>query len=176
MASVRTVFWRQAATLLLILLLFVGLPLYASTDSFMTWLCRAAREEEWKCAPTILFACAEHYQWSGRNRRAIETFEQFLEAWPVHPRAPEAFLNYLELYSEGVSGQFTKDEALRYHKLFYEIYPKVTKKHGKPHPKFYVYWTKVRDHYILKYRGAVPPTDPKPPDYEGPLEQQEGKK
>lgn len=92
MATVRKVFWRQAAALFLILLLLVGLPLYVSTDSFMTRLCRTARERKWESAPAIVYGCAEYYQWTSRNRRAVETFEQFLEAWPDHRRAPEALL------------------------------------------------------------------------------------
>lgn len=94
----------------------------------------------------------------------------------LHPRAPEAFLSYLELYSEGQSGQFIKDEAIKYHTLFYEIYPKVTKKYGKPHPNFYVYWEKIKNNYIIKYRAMPPNVAPKPPEFRGPIELEEGKK
>lgn len=110
------------------------------------------------------------YDWKGKFDGKEKT------GWGIlHPRAPEAFLNYLELYSEKQSGQFIKDEAMKYYTLFYEIYPKLTKQYGKPHPNFYVYWDKIKNYYIMKHRGVPPQVAPRPKDYPGPIEQQEGK-
>lgn len=112
-------------------------------------------------------------EWSGKFEG---TPKSGYTGWGIlHPRGPEAFFNYLDLYQEGKSGQFIKDEAAKYYILFYEIYPKLTKKHGKPHPKFYVYWEKIKNGFIMKYKGQVQPVAPRPPEYDPPIEQSEGK-
>ncbi|MBI3831459.1 MAG: hypothetical protein HY291_18210 [Planctomycetes bacterium] len=119
------------------------------------------------------YADTGRMEWSGKFENTGKTP---YTGWGImHPRAPEAFFNYLDLYQEGKSGQFIKDEAAKYYVLFYEMYPKIAKKHGKPHPQFYVYWDKIKNGFIMKYKGPMPHVDPKPPEYEGPIEQKEGK-
>ena len=88
----------------------------------------------------------------------------------MHPRAPETFYEYIHQYeSLGHSGQFIKDEAAKYHLLFHKLYPQIAKSKGKPHPRFYIYWEKIKDRFIMKHRGMLP-TDvlPKPKDFPGP--------
>lgn len=84
----------------------------------------------------------------------------------LHPRAPEAYFEYLKLYQGKESSQFTSFEGANYHTLFYEMYPIFTKTQ-KVHPKFYVYWDRVANWIDRKF-VEIPPVRPKPADMEGP--------
>ena len=61
---------------------------------------------------------------------------------PMHPDAPDAFWNYLDLYRPTKSGQFIKMECGNYFRLFYlwHMYYSGT---NKPHPKFMKHWPKI---------------------------------
>lgn len=88
---------------------------------------------------------------------------------PLHPRAPEAFYNYMQLYGPTVSDQFEGRMARHYYDLFYTKYGRMTRT-WKPHPKFYVYWDKIKI-MCMKWKGDPPPDVPPRPDgYEGPPE------
>ncbi|MCZ7648739.1 MAG: hypothetical protein M5U26_26360 [Planctomycetota bacterium] len=92
--------------------------------------------------------------------------------WSIwHERSPETFYNYLELNSNYNSEQSISELSRLYHILFYEQYMRMTRG-TRPHPKFYVFWDRVRDRYVMKWRGATPlQVLPKPADMEGPPEE-----
>lgn len=87
----------------------------------------------------------------------------------MHPRAPEAFYSYIQLYGPTVSDQFEGREAYHYYDLFHEKYRRYAKD-GKwlPHPNFYVFWEKMKL-IIMKNRARTPPIPmTKPEKYPGP--------
>ena len=89
--------------------------------------------------------------------------------WGIfHPRAPEAFYEYLELNASWVSQQYRAEMGRDYHKLFHDLYPYYKRTRGKPHPNFYIYWTTIRERYVVKDRRGVPQTRSKPKGYLGP--------
>jgi hypothetical protein len=59
---------------------------------------------------------------------------------PAHPRAPEAYMNYLELYEPLNSSQYTGDRCWEYYTLLYEW---MIRKTGKPNENFKKYWDRV---------------------------------
>lgn len=68
---------------------------------------------------------------------------------PLHPRAPEAYWKYLEIYDTQVlSKQPFFQEVYKFYRLFYEWYISHSPQ-KKPHPMFSVYWAKIR--YRLKH-------------------------
>jgi hypothetical protein len=69
---------------------------------------------------------------------------------PEHPRAPEAFYNYLVLYDTLESSQFTHAECENYFRLFYTW---MLYKTRKVHPNFSKYWPKI---VILATRRSYP--------------------
>lgn len=90
----------------------------------------------------------------------------------LHERAPEAYYNFLLIYQPLNTDQTTSLMAANYHLLFHELYKRYDPdKKYKPHPKFYKYWAKISDRMInRKYTtGKNLATDPKPPEYEGPI-------
>jgi hypothetical protein len=104
-------------------------------------------------------------EWNGKYDGKTKT------GWgPTHPRAPEAYCNYLELDRPYTSAQMTSLDAAFYKILFFDLYAQLTKS-PRPHPKFYVYWERVERMIDPRFTAALrayrkPP--PKPPDYEGP--------
>ena len=101
-------------------------------------------------------------KWSGK-------FDgQTKKGWGIlHPRACDAYWEYLQVFQPLNSASFTGVEAYRYKILFYDIYSEYNKD-GKPHPKFYRYWNKISQRMIAPAHMQVPPVDPAPPGYEGP--------
>jgi hypothetical protein len=63
---------------------------------------------------------------------------------PLHPRAPEAYFNFLALYEVQNSSQFTQERCWEYYRLFYTWSIAFSPDH-KPHPCFNKYWPKVKD-------------------------------
>ncbi len=63
---------------------------------------------------------------------------------PMHPRAPEAFYNYILLYDPIHSNQFTKQEIENYHRLFY-TWCRVWGPDHKVHPLYMKYWPKLAE-------------------------------
>jgi hypothetical protein len=63
---------------------------------------------------------------------------------PLHPRAPEAFYEYILLYNPTHSSQFTKAEISNYYRLFFTWCRQRGPEH-KVHPMFMKYWPKLRD-------------------------------
>ena len=61
---------------------------------------------------------------------------------PMHPRAPEAYYNYLEMVDIADSSQFTHNECENYYRLFYTWMRRNSPDH-KVHPDFNKYWKKV---------------------------------
>jgi hypothetical protein len=79
--------------------------------------------------------------------------------WGVlHPRAPEAYWNYLCLEESFTSGQQIHKLASFYPTLFWTIYGQETRGNS-PHPKLYVYWGKTRIPRMLqlKFGGWTQP-------------------
>lgn len=106
-----------------------------------------------------------YYRWTGKWDAKKK------KGWGIlHPRACEVFYRYLKLYRKDHSRQRTSLEARNYYKLFYEMYPMVRRKWG-PHPKFYVYWKRIRERFIKPGRmGGIPRPAPKPASMSGPEE------
>jgi hypothetical protein len=75
---------------------------------------------------------------------------------PCHPRAPEAYYNYLQLkFSEtNESNQYLSEIAWRYYTLLYDMASYASPDH-KPNPNFNVYWQKVKN--IGERGGFRPP-------------------
>ena len=72
---------------------------------------------------------------------------------PAHPRAPEAYYNYMELYEVLNSAQYTGLKCWQYYALLYDW----MKKYGpdkKPNPMFKAYWDKIQ---ILGRKSLFPP-------------------
>jgi hypothetical protein len=67
---------------------------------------------------------------------------------PCHPRACEAYYNYLELEAPYTSSQQIHKLASFYPVLFVTIYMREARS-TLPHPKFYVYWSRTR---VERYR------------------------
>ena len=106
--------------------------------------------------------------WSGKFEGDRKTG---YTGWGIlHPRACEAYNEYLQLLAQDASKQRRGEEAIRYHTLFYVIYPKIAKSKGRtPHPKFYVYWEKIDERLIQPARlSNRPKPKPKPAGFEGP--------
>lgn len=72
---------------------------------------------------------------------------------PAHPRAPEAYMNFLELYEPLNSSQFTSDRCWQYYALLYDWMIRKGPT-GKPNPNFKLYWDKV---VILARKSNRPP-------------------
>ena len=64
---------------------------------------------------------------------------------PLHPRAPEAYWNYIELMSSrtNASAEFVQTEAEAFNRLFYS-WMKVHSPDHRYHPQFGKYWRKIR--------------------------------
>ena len=77
---------------------------------------------------------------------------------PMHPRAPEAYWDYMEIYDTmtSASEQFVQQAAFKYYRLFYTWMISHTPEH-RPHPRFNVYWGKIRER--LARRAVYWPPD-----------------
>jgi hypothetical protein len=62
---------------------------------------------------------------------------------PEHPRAPEAFYQYLEIKRRDSTSQNWKGECSNYYRLFY-TWMRYYSKSRKPHPLFNKYWPAIR--------------------------------
>lgn len=85
---------------------------------------------------------------------------------PMHIRAPEAFYEYIQLYSPTHSSQFTKSEICNYYRLFFTWCR--TRGDHKVHPNFMKYWPKLRDLAMQDkhpWPADVPPNVPGAPVY-----------
>lgn len=73
---------------------------------------------------------------------------------PLHPRAPEAYYEYLELMNNASSesGQHIREECFNYYRLFYTWMIQQGPSH-KAHPNFNCYWGKIRK--IMDRTGRV---------------------
>jgi hypothetical protein len=84
--------------------------------------------------------------------------------WGVlHPRAPEAYYNYLYLESPFTSSQQIHKLATFYPTLFWTIYCQEARS-TTPHQRLYVYWTptRVKRYFDRRYGGWTEPP-PRPP-------------
>ena len=91
---------------------------------------------------------------------------------PVHPRAPEAFYEYITLYSPTHSSQFVKAEVSNYYRLFFTWCRQRGPDH-KVHPNFMKYWPKLRDlaeHDHHQWPTDVSPSAPGAPQYDPKLD------
>lgn len=70
---------------------------------------------------------------------------------PLHPRAPEAYWRYLELFEVEHSSQFTHAECCNYYRMFYTWMLR-NADNRRPHPQFNVYWPKIKN---LMSRGRA---------------------
>ena len=63
---------------------------------------------------------------------------------PLHPRAPEAFWEYLQTGYPLKSGEVTAKECEKYYDLFYDWMIRNSPER-EPHPLFNKYWMKIRE-------------------------------
>lgn len=82
--------WGKIFRFGVIPLVILAIPIYLSTNGFMTWLFEKAYKDKWPSAPTITFKCAGYYRWTFREDRAVEVYKIFYERWPQHELMPEA--------------------------------------------------------------------------------------
>jgi hypothetical protein len=78
---------------------------------------------------------------------------------PMHPRAPEAYYRYLDLFEVEHSSQFTHAECCNYYRLFYTWVLRNASDH-RPHPRFNVYWPKIKN--LMSRRPLPWPPDVEP--------------
>jgi hypothetical protein len=74
---------------------------------------------------------------------------------PLHPRAPEAYYNFILFYDVLNSSQFTQERCWEYYRLFY-IWHITYSPDRKPHPNFNKYWPKIKDLGEKSPRGWPP--------------------
>ncbi len=89
----KTPLWKTALKLLVFSGVMIGLPVYFSTDGFLTWLYEKAYKDNWKNAATVTYNCAGYYRLTLRSKRAAEVYEKFFNRWPEHDLAPDAAYN-----------------------------------------------------------------------------------
>ncbi|HYG75693.1 MAG TPA: hypothetical protein VEK08_11870 [Planctomycetota bacterium] len=63
---------------------------------------------------------------------------------PAHPKAPDVFMEYIDMYQPTHSSQFIKKECASYFRLFYTWHINYSGTR-KPHPLFNKYWPKLRE-------------------------------
>lgn len=81
---------------------------------------------------------------------------------PLHPRAAEAFYEYLVSYEIVNSSQFTSEECKKYYKLLYTWHMRYSPE-KKPHPEFNRYWQKITFLYAKARQPWPQDIDPKAP-------------
>lgn len=72
---------------------------------------------------------------------------------PFHPRAPEAYYNYMELYEPLNSAQYTGLKCWQYYTLLYD-WCKKNSPDKKPNVNFKMYWDKIQ---IMGRKSLFPP-------------------
>lgn len=82
--------WGKILRFFVLPALLLGLPLYLSTDGFLTWLYEKAYTDHWSSAPAVTLRCASYYQWTFREERAAAVYRQFLERWPENEGKADA--------------------------------------------------------------------------------------
>lgn len=82
--------WKIVLKIAIAFGLLVVLPVYLSTDSFLTGLYEKAQKEGWKNADMVTFNIAGYYKFTLRRKRAAETYELFVNKWPQHQLTPDA--------------------------------------------------------------------------------------
>jgi len=100
------------------------------------------------------------WKWNGKFDGKTKT------GWgPLHERAPEAYYDFMKVWERDNSLTYIGDYAMGYYHLFFKVYPQYSKT-GKPHPKAYKYWGKIKI-MITKCQYPIPKDIPKkPPEYE----------
>jgi len=77
---------------------------------------------------------------------------------PMHPRGPEAYYAYLELYQGGTSAQMHVMDCYKYYQLFYNWMIRYSPNH-KVHPNFNQFWPKIKNMIAVKPSGRPADVD-----------------
>jgi hypothetical protein len=109
----------------------------------------------WQRVSAMNEAQAFHGKFDGRTKTG----------WGVlHPRAPEAYAEYVELMDSFRSGQAVDIEARRYVELFDKVYKNLTGERT-PHRRFFEYWPRVEKMLNVRKFGPPPRLPDEPPEW-----------
>lgn len=96
------------------------------------------------------------------------TSEDGKTGWgPMHPRAPEAYFAYLELFEPLNSSQRMHEQCLNYYRLFYTWVSRHSD-NFKPHPYFKKYWPQIKEFASKRSGLGWQEIDPRAPMAEEP--------
>lgn len=78
-----------------VMVILIGVPVYLSTDSFLTWLYQKAKTDKWEDPAGVQYKVANYMRWTFRTARAAELYEDFANTYANDQKV-------LEMYYESV--------------------------------------------------------------------------
>lgn len=74
--------WGKILRFALIPVVLLGIPIFLSSDGFLTWLYEKSFTDQWSSAPTITYKCAGYFRWTFRDERAVQVYDVYKSRWP----------------------------------------------------------------------------------------------